>query len=84
MPLKIRTTGLGSGIDKDRPDYTVFTGDWAVGRPRQRAIKRPSQCSVACLSEPWLCFLASSAPTRGGPTGIRPPGRSEHTPRYVS
>ena len=23
MPLKLRPTGLGSGIDKDRPDYTV-------------------------------------------------------------
>ena len=32
MPLTIRPTGLGSGIDKDRPDYTVFTGEWEVGR----------------------------------------------------
>jgi hypothetical protein len=24
MALKLRPTGLGSGIDKDRPDYTVF------------------------------------------------------------
>ena len=23
MPLKLRPTGVGSGIDKDRPDYTV-------------------------------------------------------------
>jgi hypothetical protein len=23
MALKLRPTGLGSGIDKDRPDYTV-------------------------------------------------------------
>jgi hypothetical protein len=22
----------GSGIDKDRPDYTVCTGEWEVGR----------------------------------------------------
>jgi len=28
----MRPTGLGSGIDKDRPDYTVFTGEWEVGR----------------------------------------------------
>jgi hypothetical protein len=28
----MRLTGLGSGIDKDRPDYTVFTGEWEVGR----------------------------------------------------
>jgi hypothetical protein len=32
MPLKVRPTGLGSGIDKDRPDYTVNTGEWNVGR----------------------------------------------------
>jgi hypothetical protein len=28
MPLTIRPTGLGSGIDKDRPDY----GEWEIGR----------------------------------------------------
>ena len=32
MALKLRPTGLGPGIDKDRPDYTVFTGEWNVGR----------------------------------------------------
>ena len=32
MPLKLRPTGLGSGIDKDRADYTVVTGEWEVGR----------------------------------------------------
>ena len=32
MPLKLRPTGLGSGIDKDRPDYSVYTGEWEIGR----------------------------------------------------
>jgi hypothetical protein len=32
MPLKLRPTGLGSGIDKDRPDYGVYSGEWNVGR----------------------------------------------------
>jgi hypothetical protein len=32
MPLKMRPTGLGSGIDKDRSDFTVVTGEWEVGR----------------------------------------------------
>jgi hypothetical protein len=32
MPLKLRPTGLGSGIDKERPDYTVYCGEWRVGR----------------------------------------------------
>ena len=30
MALKLRPTGLGSGIDKDRPDYTVVP----LGFPR--------------------------------------------------
>jgi len=32
MPLTLRPTGLGAGIDKDRPDYTIYSGGWAVGR----------------------------------------------------
>jgi hypothetical protein len=32
MPLIMRPTGLGAGIDKDRPDYTVYCGDWMIGR----------------------------------------------------
>jgi hypothetical protein len=31
-PLKLRPTSLGLGIDKDRPDFTVFSGSWEVGR----------------------------------------------------
>ena len=32
MTLTMRPTGLCAGIDKDRPDYTVFTGKWKIGR----------------------------------------------------
>jgi hypothetical protein len=32
MALKLRPTSLGSGIDKDRPDYTVYSGKWYVDR----------------------------------------------------
>ena len=32
MALKMRPTGLGAGIDKDRPDYTIYNSGWAVGR----------------------------------------------------
>ena len=32
MPLTMRPSGLGSGIDKDRPDYTILTGEWEIGR----------------------------------------------------
>jgi hypothetical protein len=31
MSLKLRPSGLGSGIDED-PDYTVYRGGWDVGR----------------------------------------------------
>jgi hypothetical protein len=30
--LTMRPTGLDSGIDKDRPDYSVFSGEWEIGR----------------------------------------------------
>ena len=36
MALKLRPTGLGSGIDKDRPDYTVYTGEWAMSAASTR------------------------------------------------
>jgi hypothetical protein len=29
MPLAIRPTGLASPVDKDRQDYTIFSGKWA-------------------------------------------------------
>jgi hypothetical protein len=29
MPRKLKT---GLGIDKDRPDYTIYGGPWDVGR----------------------------------------------------
>ena len=31
MSLKLRPSGLGSGIYED-PDYTVYSGRWDVGR----------------------------------------------------
>jgi hypothetical protein len=36
MPLKLRPSGLSSGIDKDRGDYVVYSGDWDVGRIYER------------------------------------------------
>src|SRR6478609_4466324 len=32
MTLTMRPTGLGSGADKDRPDYGVYSGEWNIGR----------------------------------------------------
>jgi hypothetical protein len=32
MPLTMRATGLASPVDKDRQDFTIYSGDWAMGR----------------------------------------------------
>ena len=32
MILTMRPIGLGAGIDKDRQDFTIDSGGWAVGR----------------------------------------------------
>ena len=32
MALTMRPAGLSSAIDKDRGDYTVFCGEWNIGR----------------------------------------------------
>jgi hypothetical protein len=43
MPLRLRPTGLGAGIDKDRPDFTIYSGEWAVGRDL-RPVAVPTTC----------------------------------------
>jgi hypothetical protein len=32
MPLKMRPTGLGHGVYKGSIDYSVFSGEWCIGR----------------------------------------------------
>ena len=36
MPLKVRPTGLGFGTYKDNVDYSVFSGEWLIGRIYER------------------------------------------------
>lgn len=36
MSLTLRPPGLGSPVDKDGSDYTVFSGKFAVGRIEER------------------------------------------------
>ena len=36
MTLTMRPTGLGYGVYKDAIDYSVFSGDWAIGRVYER------------------------------------------------
>ena len=50
MPLKLRPTGLGSGIDKDRPDYTVVYR--RVGcRPHLRDTRRSRQSALVLVDD---------------------------------
>ena len=79
MALKLRPIGLGSGIDKDRPDYTVFTGEWEVGRIYETrggpdslrwfwsmTVNGPMTRSdrVATLEEPRRSFKRAGTPGR--------------------
>jgi hypothetical protein len=32
MALKMRPAGLGHGVYKDDIDYSVFCGEWCIGR----------------------------------------------------
>jgi hypothetical protein len=30
MPLTMRSTGLESPVDKNRQDFTIYSGDWVM------------------------------------------------------
>jgi hypothetical protein len=37
MPLTMRRTGLGHGVYKDVPDYSIiYCGEWCIGRIYRR------------------------------------------------
>jgi hypothetical protein len=42
MALTMRPAGLSSGIDHDRADYTVFCGEWNIGRPHMKSEAAPN------------------------------------------
>jgi hypothetical protein len=42
MPLTMRPTGLASPVEKDRQDFTVYCGEWTVGRIYQQRGGRDS------------------------------------------
>jgi hypothetical protein len=40
----MRPTGLASPVDKDRQNFTIYSGDWAMGRrPRPRPSKNTAR-----------------------------------------
>ena len=83
MPLKLRTSDLGSRIDKDRADYTVYSGKWGIGRIYETrggpdslrwfwslTVNPPMTHSdrVATLERPRRNFRRVGMPGRHGPS----------------
>ena len=67
MTLKLRPTCLGSGIDKDGPDYTMYCGEWAVGRIMKAAAKPADSTAAICVtrrrqSKRWRTPVAPLSP----------------------
>jgi hypothetical protein len=65
MSITYRQTDLGSPIDKDRVDYTVFSGKWAMGRIHQ------FRDGAEPLSWSWTLYGIL-----GKPLGLRSDGRA--------
>ena len=65
MPLTMRPTALESPVDKDRQDFTVYCGRWAMGRIYQE--------SGGPDSLGWFWTLYGVV---GGPQGFRDDGRA--------
>jgi hypothetical protein len=61
MPLTLRPTGLGSGIAKDRPDYTVVAGEWEVRRIYEKRMIAGRQ---ACFCEALRSLVIASSRSR--------------------
>jgi hypothetical protein len=49
MSLKLRPTSLASPIDKDRGDYTLFSGEWAMGVSMKSAERAKSRTGFRSL-----------------------------------
>jgi hypothetical protein len=62
MPLTMRPTGLSSPIDQHLMDYTVYSGEWPMGRIYEERGAREDQCWV------WSLFgiLANPPGNRSG------------------
>ena len=74
MPLKMRPTGLGHGVYKDVPDYSVFCGEWCIGRIYQ----------TRTGPESLRWFWALHAPSKPGRCGPRTKWRRWTRPRPSS
>ena len=63
MPLTIRSTGLTSPVDKDRPDFTIYSGDWAMGGIYEQR-GGPAHHVIGRTSVPQIIGLLVCSPLR--------------------
>jgi hypothetical protein len=57
MPLEfVRPTRVRTGVQKDRPDYIVYSGQWAVGRIYKTRGVRPEHA--------WFWSMYANGPMR--------------------
>jgi hypothetical protein len=67
----MRPTGLGAGIDKDRPDYAVYCGGWAIGRIYQtRGGPDHLRWFWSLSVNPPMARSNKGGDTRGGPVTV--------------
>jgi hypothetical protein len=75
MPLKLRPTGPGSGIDNDRPNYSVYSAEWEVGRIYQtrggpdNLGRSWSDCRIQRIVLNFVCLKSSLVPWAPLPRG---------------
>jgi hypothetical protein len=91
MPLTMRPTGLSSPIDQHLMDYTIYSGEWPMGRihEEEEGVKTSAgcgHCSAFSPTRPACAQMAarrhlrpqkqSSRPTGGNGSGGRSWARS--------
>ena len=89
MPLNLRPTGLGSGIDKDRGTHCRSPATWDVGRIYENAPALTICAAVATLEEAKVQFqkVTGMPGRRGVPasrTGSSPPAPAVKSHRVAS
>jgi hypothetical protein len=87
MALKMRPTGLGSGFYKDDVDYSVFCGEWCIGRIYEKR-SSPEHLrwfwSLFCPSKPESLRISNQVATPGQSWKRSPDGNSQPLPTSSS
>jgi hypothetical protein len=83
MPLTMRPTGLSSPIDQHLMDYTIYSGEWPMGRIHEERERREDQRWVwslfGILANPPGMRTDGRAPTlEAAKAGARPALQDDH------